>query len=1152
MTIPYAATMTLSKHLVDTVVNQATGRSEPFCVGDRPRDRYFIGSLAPGANSGDVVASDLKTRLSPTAIGLDVLVQTGASTRLTVKPAFNVYYRVLPTLDQQLRAPIDGHPDAGDDDDLLGEESDATEDSRDSGRRVGRQLRKVNPVSDHDPVRELAIVFRKVNVELDPISVSVGQDHGPIQAVGEAELKAAIDHAIAEVRQRIQVDAGSYRRQRKRILLPPQALESEEAFSSFLAAEVHGDPVVPQWAPKIEVTVRPHSEPGVIRVSVMLRNDSEEDKDRLTDQFLFDARLELEVHGGTFRPMHFWQDPKNYRYSPLMPGSGQNCVVEGDSLTRVWTNSVPIHEQKKFVTRDRKTLSTRFADLAADPVPALGKIAAEMEAYHAGWKADVEDYRGETTYNERLKDLTAFGREVTRFLDGISAIRRFPLINQAFRLMNETFRRQGEKKGYNSWRLFQLVFIVMNVPDLAPREYPQDFSPSRLETVDVLWFPTGGGKTETYLGLVVFSAFFDRLRGKTAGVTAWTRFPLRLLSLQQLQRIADLVVEADMLREQTPEIATPQHKPFSVGYLVGKVNTPNNLVNYGDDQRAQLRENRQRMQRFKIITRCPYCQGIDPDQPAKRQGLEVQLVENEVRLVHKCMNPKCGKVLPIYVVDNEVYRYLPTVVVGTLDKLAALGNQRYFSHLFGAVTKECPDHGYLSLDECTQKYACKRKVGEFRPVQLKDPSPSLQIQDELHLLREGLGVFNSHYETFVDTFQQEMNNGARQKIIAATATIEEYQNHVYHLYRRQARRFPAPGPEDGESFYATTVEEEIRRYYVGIMPHQKSHINTIIDTLLFFHREVQELRKDPVAGIARVGLSLPVEDFLELLDKYEVSLTYVLSMKEGDRLTQSIRGQLADYLTRQGLYRLDSVSMTGNTPFDEVGQTLDRLERPDGPVESHVHSVVATSTISHGVDIARLNFMLFYGMPRQTAEYIQSSSRVGRMYCGIATVLFNPARERDQSHYHFFNKYHEFLDMLVEPVPINRWSKFSIRRTMTGLFMGLLLSYFMPRRKSMGIGNLYFSNQLRQAIEQRLITENEVLDLLFKAYGTNSREGKEFETEIKQKIKDIFYTMSNPGKKMTSEMLDPSPMMSLRDVDKPLVIRARGASDRLLDLLHDD
>ncbi|MCB8986010.1 MAG: hypothetical protein H6659_19430 [Ardenticatenaceae bacterium] len=709
---------------------------------------------------------------------------------------------------------------------------------------------------------------------------------------------------------------------------------------------------------------------------------------------------------------------------------------------------------------------------------------------------------------------------------------QYPVLRRAFQLMNQTFV-QGSK--HPTWRLFQIVYIVTQLPAIAAREYDDPDGRADWDFVDVLWFPTGGGKTEAYFGLIVCTTFFDRLRGKNAGVTAWMRFPLRLLSLQQLQRLADIMGAAELLRRQISPINGADNDPISVAYLVGSGNTPNSLTKYGGGGELENLKNRPgRLPRFLTIPNCPFC---------GQASVEMALDEQTIRLIHRCTNPQCseaanGGVLPIYIVDNEIYRYLPTVIAGTIDKVTAVGYQRKFSHLYGAVTHRCPRHGYLSLNECTEKYGCDVPTNAFIPVTLKDPSPTLQIQDELHLLREELGAFDGHYETFMDTYQVKQQH-VRTKIIAATATIEEYENQVRHLYDRKARRFPVPGHELGESFYATTLADDTRRLFVGIMPHNYTHINAVIRLAELFHREVEDLRRDPSGAITRLDLtavSTP-DEFLAMLSYYEVFVTYLLSKREGDRLNQSIEGQLNQELTDNGYSDLVNKSIIGETPFSEVISILDELESPTPDFSRRLRSVTATSTISHGVDVERINYMCFFGMPRQTAEYIQTSSRAGRDHPGIVLLCFNPARERDQSHYHYFAKYHEYLDRLVEPVPINRWSKFSIRRTLPGLFMAMLLNDYNLTMGGSGYESLYFGRKARQLIESQQIQPDEVASYLQKAYRTGQYDaGQEFDQVITDKANEYIDMLRNPRENFTSSNLTDQPMQSLRDIDEQLEI----------------
>jgi len=228
----------------------------------------------------------------------------------------------------------------------------------------------------------------------------------------------------------------------------------------------------------------------------------------------------------------------------------------------------------------------------------------------------------------------------------------------------------------------------MAIPDIVAQTEDIDAEDHCLDEVDVIYFPTGGGKTEAYLGLVVFTAFRDRLRGKAHGTTALTKFPLRLLSLQQLQRIADVFAQAELIRRRE----CPETDEFSLGYFVGSGNTPNQLMETNDDDnltdniRLVKEEDSRYAEKWKIVTTCPFC-GEDT---VKLDG-----DYDRMRLLHICTNDDCDEEeLPIYVTDREVYRYAPTFVVSTIDKIAVVGMQRRFRTLFGRLKKRCPKHGF--------------------------------------------------------------------------------------------------------------------------------------------------------------------------------------------------------------------------------------------------------------------------------------------------------------------------------------------------------------------------------------------------------------------------------------------------------------------------
>lgn len=1106
----------LAEHFQQYLLDQLTGRSEEICQDDRPRNRYFVGSLANRSQQDEdsVPDDDIFSRLAPSSTGLDILVKSqGNDAWLIIQPSFNVYYRILPHLEHQRR--FSGY----------------------HGLPLGQEVDQRN--------NEWAIAYRKVQILVEPIAVRLPERLEGRARLSNPETQIVIDSALEQARQQILGDPLRYREMVRARVVPPHALVSGESWETFCRQiATNSQDVIAQWQVQLRIEARP-TDHDQMHVSLMLLNISPDDsmERSATDHYLFDVHLHVEGRNAEIQPFVFDILPEDYRYDRRLWGLGRNCnVYKAPGQNAVLTENAPVYHQPVYTTRDAVDTTlpgANFQTLAQDPIPVLQAIAIAMDRYLDGWKQLMSERRKHPDWTPAMlqaaqTDLEAFGEEIARYRRGIQVLERYDLLRQSFQLMNQTFANASK---YTSWRLFQIVYIVTQLPAIAAREYPYPEGQADWDYVDVLWFPTGGGKTEAYLGLIVCSAFFDRLREKKAGITAWMRFPLRLLSLQQLQRLADILAAAECLRRQTSPINTAKNDPFSVAYLVGSDNTPNRLTEYGDKVSwlHRFRQNPQLMQRFLTIPRCPFC---------GQKSVIMDLDLETTRLVHRCTNPQCSEasrkgILPIFVVDNEIYRYLPTVIAGTIDKVTAVGYERKFSHLFGAISHRCPKHGYLSLGECTEKYApCDVKPRDFIPVRLKDASPTLQIQDELHLLREELGAFDGHYETFLDIYQQHMQQ-VRTKIIAATATIEEYEHQIAHLYDRKARRFPVPGPQLGESFYATTLHEDTRRIFIGIMPHNYTHINAVVRLAELYHKEVENLRRDPAGSILRLGLADVKEpdEFLDMLSNYEVFVTYLLAKREGDRLNQSFEGQLNRELTEAGYSEVITRSIIGETPFSEVADILEKLENPDPDLSHRLRSLTATSTISHGVDVERLNCIGFFGMPRQTAEYIQTSSRSGRDHPGVVLVCFNPARERDQSHYHFFTKYHEYLDRLVEPVPINRWSKFSIRRTIPGLFMALLLNDYNLKMGGSGKDTLYFSKKVRQLIENRQLKLADIIAYLNEAYCTADHEaGQEFAVVIKDKVNEYIDMLRNPQMNFTSENLTDQPMQSLRDVDEQLEI----------------
>jgi hypothetical protein len=718
------------------------------------------------------------------------------------------------------------------------------------------------------------------------------------------------------------------------------------------------------------------------------------------EPFFFDTRAHFMFDDCTVSPFTINLAPEGFRYDRNLPAQGFNCSVEQleQDANAFITSHVPIYEQRRYQTRSEP--EAPFAELATKPVSVLDGILSAMEEYRATWdqargRYIREDPDWEARHGREFDaDRQVFETEIANFRAGRDLVRDNPDVLLAFSLTNETFRRSPKK---TSWRLFQIVFLVTQLPGLCSLASINGSKPADFDNVDIVYFPTGGGKTEAYLAVLVFQCFFDRLRGKSAGVTSWIRFPLRLLTLQQTQRVADAVGMAEIVRREQKDtrLNSSRVSGFGVGYFVGKTSTPNEIINldqYRYDLKAEDRvtwetaNDAQARQAWRRLMYCPSC---------KTPTVRVDFDSQSTRLLHMCSNSTCkfpnGRI-PIYVIDNEIYRYLPAVLVGTIDKLAGVGNQRKMVQIFGSVDGTCRLHGFFK-GTCCQKECDNKQLQRTVPAGLS--GPTLFIQDELHLLKEGLGTFDGHYETFTREVLSTIQPGARQKIIASSATIENFARQIEHLYainQTRARRFPGSGPSLGQSFYAETLSYPQRRY-VGIIPHNKTIFNAILELLEYYHFAIQELAliesgsPNPYGGRVLPGS----QDWLQLLDLYVTSATYF----QGNREMNSVRRDLEDHvnpiLESAGLDALKIIEMTGATSTDDVATALEYLERSK-PGQERSTSVLATQMISHGVDIDRLNAMFFYGMPKQNAEYIQASSRVGRTHVGVSFMCHHPAR----------------------------------------------------------------------------------------------------------------------------------------------------------------
>jgi len=974
----------------------------------------------------------------------------------------------------------------------------------------------------------------------------------------------------------------------------------------------------PHDTPKAAIEVDWRRQPnGAIRVRCVLQNKTLEPRDpgkrrkketptMWRELAFFDSRLRAYETDESFAATFFRETPRGFRYDKLrtVEATSTNCAArrlgQDEHPERpLSTDTFPLYRQPRVDQNNDEQVLMRFDELRGpDALAVLGRIEQAMAGYEAAWRRAIAGWQNEGTRDDAEQALRDFQeRDMKLFARGLRCLRDDEQLLAAFQAANEVFHRidqsKPEGRRFGTWRLFQVVFQVCELGALRVREAPGEHDlRAQLDVCDVLHFSTGGGKTEAYLGLILIGLFYARLRGKKRGVSAVLRFPLRMLSVQQLARILDVLWWGEHYRQeliaQGVSIAGGEYSGdrFLLGYWVGRGNTPNSLTD--------TRENNERdnitwwagssaddLREERMVTLCP--------NPAC--GGEIDLIADveEVRLRHVCR--KCGEEMPLVMTDDEVYRYLPSVLVATVDKLAHVARAPELAGMFAGPAYRCPKHGYFQNhqlvfgdgrgvkadDRCLAGRYCSVDAAEYQLVgPTHDPAPELHIQDELHLLEEELGSLDAHYETLFELLATELGSGLPPKSIAASATVESVEGQVLHLYARDARVFPSSGWELGESFYVHTTSAA-RRLYFGALPFRADPAEFGERVQRYLHEEVVRMQDNPATALAQLrgdGLSPGYDEgwLLSQLLYYELTLGYVNRKQDADRIGSRLR-----YATFGAAdERLDVETLVADyTTLANISAVLNRIEEqydrePDRT--RRLRALVATSIVSHGVDLNALNLMVLNGMTPSVAGYVQSSSRSGRTHVGLVIVGFDARKARERSFYEYFLKYHEFLDRLITPVPVNRFAKFSARWTVSGVMSALLLiAYQSERAQRLGPDpakprkTLGYAPELRSwlggAEEPSPDKEAHVRARVHRALGLGKHIHEEdgssrplfdpvWEESLGEAVDAAFSSQmarlkEEGGKSTTSERFRPGVLASFRSVDLPMEFAAYGESQRI-------
>lgn len=654
------------------------------------------------------------------------------------------------------------------------------------------------------------------------------------------------------------------------------------------------------------------------------------------------------------------------------------------------------------------------------------------------------------------------------------------------------------------WRPFQLAFLLINLPGIADPAAPDR------QLVDLLYFPTGGGKTEAYLGLAGFAIVLRRLRHHEgdglagAGVTVVMRYTLRLLTLDQLSRASGLICALELEREKNPERYGSW--PFEIGLWVGKAATPNLMGRKGDGRSGTARA---RTNQYKADPRgkpspipleeCPWCLtpfaaasfSLQPDADQPRQ----------LRIV--CRNLDCeftgGRALPIVTVDETLYRRLPAFLIATVDKFATLPWIGPSGALLGGATRH----------DVTGFYAAA-EPSRGTPLPAPLLPPDLVIQDELHLISGPLGTMAGLYEAAIAGLTERDLNGriVGPKIVASTATVRRAQDQIQALFARASTQiFPPPGPDRRDSFFAQTVPASAApaRRYIGVAAPGRNPKVVMRKVWLALMGAAQRCYLD------NNGHKNPANP----ADGYMTVIGYFNSLRElgGARriIEEEVRNTVSGYGARRRVgeqtgmfqdrkYFNEVVELTSRVSTDKVAEARRRLGAPYNELKDRVDCALATNMISVGLDIPRLGLMGVLGQPKAAAEYIQATSRVGRSENapGLVVTLLNVHKPRDRSHYERFRHFHETFYRSVEVGSVTPFSARALDRGFAGALVALARHLSPALTPALGAEQL---SGVRVALEHQL---RELFDRRLQEQPMDEEERKQRAASVQERIVDLL------------------------------------------------
>ena len=745
-----------------------------------------------------------------------------------------------------------------------------------------------------------------------------------------------------------------------------------------------------------------------------------------TERLMF--QVELKAHAEDGRPVFIAEhicreilaaDEFYFAQRPIL-GRGRGCAAVWDKpvngkTTSISTAFIPEYEFPGVSAAldgfDQYYFSTLTMSKKAKKDETIGKLKTLADSYDSWITKTLSGSKRmeDQAFRERIGN-TVIGRcqdALRRIREGIHIIETDDTAFEAFCFMNCVIFLQNSIKNYAKkhgtdevvcsftdfirqkggssnfgWRPFQIAFILMNLAGIVNPEHPDR------EIVDLLYFPTGGGKTEAYLGLMAFAIANRRLRATEdseynldGGVTVMLRYTLRLLTTQQRDRITKMVVAAEKIRRQAyPRFGT---EPISIGFWVGGGVTPNKFEEFIEkpDRPQDARSAVNHV--CKQLLTCPFC-----GKPLKEENFYIDTDRKTIEIY--CSDRDCefykyrdGRYpIPVYLVDEEIYSKCPTIILSTVDKFARLPWDVSTNALFGRVNRKCSRDGYVAIGA---EHGRHNRTETLPTSTLTDIRPFLPpeliIQDELHLITGPLGTVYGAYETIIEDMCT--HDGIRPKDVVSTATIKNAEEQEI--------------PVDDNPF----------RKYVGICAPGQSMKNA----LLWIYAIILQ---------AAYTYSLQ-EEYRDVIDPYYTLVGYFNSIRElggavrllQDDIPKRIHRIKRKYGLEKERYLYRNEEITSRMASFRIPEKLSQLETTFEKKDC-LDTAIATNMIAVGMDVDRLGLMVVTGQPKQNSEYIQATSRIGRSHPGLVVTLYNAYRPRDLSHYENFTGYHAQLYRFVE------------------------------------------------------------------------------------------------------------------------------------------